>query len=107
MRHTDTKPKRPHLSWPGHVSVELLYDEFHTHLVAGVDVFELRGDVLFASPFHAGQIRVVADAEVLKGAEETAFERIPKAEFGGDVTVEPAEHGAAVGTLGGGGKAEE
>jgi hypothetical protein len=82
-------------------------DQQRARVVAGVEVVEVARSVAALARPEAVQVDAVADAEVLKGAEETAADRVPEADLRGDVPVEVVENAEVIGALGGRGEAEQ
>src|SRR3569833_2504723 len=76
-------------------------------VIAGIEVGELRLIVARARPADPSQVRGVGDAEVLEGHQKLLVERLPEAQFVGDVSVEVGQQRLAVASFGGGRQADQ
>jgi hypothetical protein len=86
--------------------VELAQDQVYAVVIAGVELREIGGHVTALAPGVGGEVGVVADAEVVEGAEQALVEGGPETQLGGDAAVEPLEDVEPVGALGGGREAD-
>ncbi len=91
----------------GELVVEPAQDQVHAVVIAGVELGELCGHVAALAPGEGGEVGVVADAEVVEGAEQALVEGGPEPQLGGNAAVELLEDVEPVGALGGGGEAEQ
>ena len=104
--------QRPGVEWNGHGTEELA-QKIGQHPTLCYAAEALSG--LHTGHWHprSGELYLrsvvdaVVDAEVLERAHEPEVERVPQAQLRGDAPVEPAEHRATVGALGGRREAEE
>jgi hypothetical protein len=103
----DAEAERPHAPDVSHTIPELLKHETNARVIAGEDVAQFRGLITAASPSHPGEIDVIVDTEVVKGAEELAVQRLPESDLCRDSPVEPLEYASAVGSFGGRCEAEQ
>jgi hypothetical protein len=101
------KPQGAHALGIGELVVELAQDQVYAVVIAGVELRELGGHVTALAPGEGGEVGVVADAEVVEGAEQALVEGGPETQLGGNAAVKPLEDVEPVGALGGGGEAEQ
>lgn len=105
--HAYAEAQGAHADRIGELVVQLLEDQVHAAVIAGVELVELGGHVAAAAPLQGGEVGGVGDGEVVEGGEQALIEGAPEAKFGSDATVEPVEDVEPVGSFGGGGEAEQ
>ena len=89
--HAHAKTQGAHAGRIGELGVQLLEDQLHAALIAGVELVELGGYVAAAAPLQGGEVGGVGDGEVVEGGEQALIEGAPETQLGRNATAEPME----------------